>query len=239
MNKQFSSVWTREPRPVKPAGLSRDQIVATALDLLDAEGLDALSMRKLGARLNAGATSIYWHVANKEELLELAYDAVWGEVKLPEPEGETLPPLLAWRTVVRAFCFDLRAAIIRHPWMGALLGRLPALGPNTLGIYDRLRKSFRAAGFAGLEIDLGCATVLSYVMGQVIPQTFYFTEHGGPTESDMARMLEMAEQATRDFPDLMADLRALHTADHRGTQVLAFEWGLMCVLDGLEARLNA
>ena len=85
MTKQFSSVWTRPPRPAKTSGLGRDQIVAAVVELLDAEGLDALSMRKLGAKLNAGATSLYWYVANKDELLELALDEVWGLVDTPEP----------------------------------------------------------------------------------------------------------------------------------------------------------
>jgi len=75
--QRFTSVWAREAarrREVRgnPSGLSREQIVREAVALLDAEGADALSMRRLAARLGSGATSLYWYVANKDELLELA-----------------------------------------------------------------------------------------------------------------------------------------------------------------------
>ncbi|MBO0515534.1 TetR/AcrR family transcriptional regulator, partial [Streptomyces beijiangensis] len=82
--KQVPSVWTRPQRRVReqPA-LSRDQIVTEALALLDDAGIEALSMRKLGTRLNAGATSLYTHVANKDELIELVVDLVYGEIEVP------------------------------------------------------------------------------------------------------------------------------------------------------------
>ncbi|WP_435835385.1 TetR/AcrR family transcriptional regulator [Streptomyces avermitilis] len=96
-NRTIQSVWTRprggRERPV----LSREQIVAEALRLLDSEGIDALSMRKLGNRLSAGATSLYRHVANKDELIELAVDEIYGEIGLsdapaaPNAGGRTPP----------------------------------------------------------------------------------------------------------------------------------------------------
>src|ERR687893_1971585 len=84
-----SSVWTRprRARGGQPA-LSREQIVRAAIEILDAEGAAGLSMRRLGTRLGSGATSLYWHVAHKDELLELAVDEVLGEVYVPEA-GDT------------------------------------------------------------------------------------------------------------------------------------------------------
>ncbi len=91
--QRFTSVWTRETKPRRAQqGLSREQIVRATVELLDAEGMEALSMRKLGAKLGAGATSLYWHVANKNELLELAMDEVFGAVRIPASES--------WREVV-------------------------------------------------------------------------------------------------------------------------------------------
>ncbi|MGK8523410.1 TetR family transcriptional regulator [Nocardia asteroides] len=83
--QQFTSVWTKQPRRPRTSGLGREQIVAAAVEILDANGLDALSMRKLGAKLGAGATSLYWHVSNKEELLELVLDEFWGMVRTRNP----------------------------------------------------------------------------------------------------------------------------------------------------------
>ncbi|GAA2805787.1 hypothetical protein GCM10020219_091920 [Nonomuraea dietziae] len=145
--KQFASVWTREPRQGKAQGLTRDQIVRAAIEILDAEGLDALSMRKLGARLGAGATSLYWHVANKDELFELVYDEVWGEMSVPDPDSA------GWRDTGWAFAHGMRKVILRHPWLAGLLGKLPAIGPNALRAAELLRKGLHQAGFRGLEED--------------------------------------------------------------------------------------
>src|ERR1700755_2749711 len=97
------SVFLRPPRtPSGQPTLSRDQIVKAAIELLDAEGPSGLSMRKLGTRLGAGATSMYWHVANKDELLELAVDEVMSEVYVPEP-GDA-----PWRISVSVLANGLR-----------------------------------------------------------------------------------------------------------------------------------
>ena len=87
----IASPWNRpQKRRTQPA-LSREQIVAEAFALLDAEGIDALSMRKLGARLNAGATSLYTHVANKEELLALVVDR-WRAPRAPRTRRSGVRP---------------------------------------------------------------------------------------------------------------------------------------------------
>jgi len=84
--EEFTSVWNRPRRGRRreqPA-LTQEQIVGEAIKLLDADGLDALTMRKLGTALGAVATAVYWHVANKEELIELVVDEVYGEIEVPE-----------------------------------------------------------------------------------------------------------------------------------------------------------
>src|SRR5690349_20267833 len=93
------SIWTRPRRTGRAStALSREQIVAEAVALLDEEGISALSMRKLGARLGSGATSIYWHVPSKDDLVELVLDEVYGEVAVPEipASGDPTAPE-AWR----------------------------------------------------------------------------------------------------------------------------------------------
>src|SRR5690242_3117266 len=92
-----NSVWTRPPRSRggQPT-LSREQIVHAAVELLDEKGLDGLSMRRLGSRLAAGATSLYWYVATKDDLLELALDEVMGEIEIPDTDAAD------WRTAASA-----------------------------------------------------------------------------------------------------------------------------------------
>ncbi|MEV4225263.1 TetR/AcrR family transcriptional regulator C-terminal domain-containing protein [Nonomuraea sp. NPDC049725] len=232
MTKQFSTVWLREARPAKSTGRSRDEIVHAAVELLDADGLDGLSMRRLGAKLSAGATSIYWYVANKEELLELVYDEIWGELRLPEPTAET------WRVTASAFAHDMRRVILRHPWSASLIGRLPALGPNALGAADTLRRSFHLAGFEGLEIDYANTTLTSYVFGITIPEVAWaqkVAETAYPDES----IRETVALLAADYPDLASRMNEVHNSDVDSVREIAFSFGLDAVLDGLSARLVA
>src|SRR5579872_5659660 len=91
--------------------LSREQIVRAAIDLLDAEGLDGLSMRSLGTRLGSAATAVYWHVESKANLIALAADRVWGEVSLPDLA------VTEWRTAAEEMATGLHAMLTSHPWM--------------------------------------------------------------------------------------------------------------------------
>src|SRR5215470_1661045 len=90
--------WPAERPPREEAGepLTRARIVKAALDLIDEEGLDALSMRRLGSRLGAGATTLYWYVSSKDQLLDLAVDEIFGELSLDPLEGD------GWRSQVEA-----------------------------------------------------------------------------------------------------------------------------------------
>ena len=78
--------WTPRKAPTPRRALSREAIVATALDVLRAEGMDAVSMRRVAAELGTGPASLYAHVTGKDELLDLLYDQVVGAIPLPEPD---------------------------------------------------------------------------------------------------------------------------------------------------------
>ena len=111
--------------------------------MLDAEGIEALSMRKLGARLNAGATSLYRHVATKDELMELAVDEVFAEMAIPPADSPD------WRAAVAEAARSFRATALRHPWLASVLGQagLAYLGPNLMSFSERPAALFTAAGF--------------------------------------------------------------------------------------------
>lgn len=231
MTKQFASVWTKQTRQPKSSGLRREQIVAAAVEILDAEGLESLSMRKLGAKLGAGATSLYWHVANKDELLELVLDEFWGLVRTPEPEQAS------WRELLTTFAYSLRASIREHRWMASLVGQLPSIGPNSLRLSDRLRRAFVQAGFHGVDIYLASGTVICFVLGQVIPEIAWDKVSEG-MEIDADGMLRVMQDVAGDYPEMLADYRATVPTDQEAARAMAFDFGLLCVLDGLEARLR-
>lgn len=234
------SVWTRPQRSRRdqPA-LSRDQIVAAAMELLDAEGIEALSMRKLGTRLNAGATSMYSHVTNKDELIELVVDQVYGEISLAGLDGST-----DWRAAVNQLAHGLRAGFLRHPWIVSALGQvgMASLGPNLLRLSEALLGVFEEAGYPLQAAEQGMNTVSAYVIGVASTEAAWLTllaRSGQSQQEWVERFWPAAEQAVQGHPRL----RRLYAAQRQGFDVDSsrgdgFDEGLACILDGLESRLK-
>jgi AcrR family transcriptional regulator len=235
MDVPATSVWTREPRQAKVPALGRVQIVREAMALLDAEGLDALSMRKLATRLNSGATSIYWHVTSKDELLELVLDEVYGEFEV------TLREEVRWRDHVQRFAYAMRDALIRHVWAIPLVGTRPAIGPNALRVMNELMQTFESAGFRGFNVDFAAASVLSYVLGAVAPEASWqamVAKSGGDPKTVHASMRPLLEKAAADYPHLIERYASYGSQNPVVLRALGFDFGLMCLLDGLAVRLD-
>ncbi|WP_410659917.1 TetR/AcrR family transcriptional regulator [Amycolatopsis sp. lyj-112] len=233
--KSFPSVWARPPKRQRDQpSLSREQIVSAAIELLDAEGIDALSMRKLGIRLNAAAASMYTHVAGKDELVELVVDEIYGEVEPPRP-GQ-------WRTAATRFAHDLRSTFLRHPWIGSLLGEagVAYLGPNVLMLSEATLALFEDAGFSLDDADLALNTVMAYVVGRATSEAAWLTtlNRSGQTEQAWkAQLWPAAEQAVREYPRLKKLYAAQRNQKPDETNNADFERGLECVLDGLATKL--
>jgi AcrR family transcriptional regulator len=137
-------VWTRaEPGSRKPR-LTRDDIAAAAIRIADAEGLDAMSMRRIAADLDSGTMTLYHYVRTKDELLTLVTDAVMGEVALPA--GFELPA--DWREAIIMIATRSRDALLRHPWMLDIHDD-PPIGPNSVLHFDQ-----SYAALASLPISL-------------------------------------------------------------------------------------
>jgi len=136
--------WQRHPpERAKRRGrepLTREAIVETALGLLDKDGLDELSMRRLADELDTGPASLYWHVGSKDGLLELIFDRVIGEVELPEPEPER------WQEQIKEVARAGRAMILRHRDIVRIsIGRIP-MGPNALRVSEGIFAILRGGG---------------------------------------------------------------------------------------------
>lgn len=120
--------WRLDARPASRPPLTRDVIVEAALRVLDTEGVDGLSMRRVGEELGTGAASLYWHVRNKDELLQLVYERVTQEVVLPEPDPSH------WKEQLKDLARQMRTVLNRHRDVGRLsFGRIP--GGPTLALY--------------------------------------------------------------------------------------------------------
>ncbi|CAM5408733.1 TetR/AcrR family transcriptional regulator [Streptomyces aurantiogriseus] len=230
------SVWARERREPDQPALSRDAIVREAIAMLDADGIEALSMRKLGARLNAGATSLYRHVATKDELMELAVDEVAAEIRVPDADGAD------WRAAVAEAASSFRATALRHPWLSSVLGQagLAYLGPNLMNFSERLAALFTAAGFP--EPGRVIEPVLAYVIGMSTTEAAWLTTvaRSGETEAEfVARLMPAAAQAAASYEHLADEYAttAAETADPAALRDAKFTYGLEVVLDGLALRL--
>lgn len=237
-HRSYPSVWTRPPRKERST-LTREQIVSEAVRLLDSEGIDALSMRKLAARLGAGATSIYWHVASRDELIELLIDEVYGELEAPDPDDTP-----DWRPAVRRIAHDIRSGIVRHPWMVSVLDHLVAAhpGPNAARLSERLIGLFQSAGFELREAERALTTVTAYVIGIAMAEAAWrnwLVRHGQSEQEWLVETHRDAQQATENYPRLRELVAGYQGVDVQKTMDEDFDYGLDSVLDGLQARLDS
>lgn len=235
----IASPWNRPQKRRPQPALSREQIVAEAFALLDAEGIDALSMRKLGARLNAGATSLYTHVANKEELLALVVDHVFGELPLARAEGAEDPAV--WRAVIVECTEGMRAAVVRHPWMVTVMGDVGMvyLGPNWMRLSEALLALMEAAGFGLAEANDVMGVVVGYTIGTASVEAAWLSalsRSGRGEQEFLDQLLPAVVEATRTHPRLHRLYTTQVPDEIKAGRDSGFLRGLNVILDGIEAR---
>lgn len=223
-----SSVWLQPPRPASPqhAGLSRDRIVRTAVDVLDAEGLAALSMRKLAARLDSAPMSLYWHVPTKDALLELAVDFVLAEVAYASTsDGD-------WTDQVRAMMVELRATCLRHPWLPPLFGEFANAGPNGMRLADAMISTLRSAGMPLRRTGMAGSLLANYVIGFTGSEARWMQRLRG-SDQDIPeltrRWAERLRESAAPYPNVLAQLEESggYTTDEQ------FHYGLDRILVGI------
>ena len=208
------------------ATLDRDLIVAAAVRLVDREGADALSMRRLGMELASGATSVYRHVRDKEELIGLAFDAITGELALPEPATP-------WDDALVASARGLRDLFHRHRNFVPLIGRRSALGPSTLAIVERLLGILRGAGFGDQSAYHAISAIGNYATGftilELVPR---LRGAGGAGVPEYRRLLDLYLRGlpADAFPNALAVAPAMV-----GREDQDFEFGLEALVRGLRS----
>ena len=137
--------WTPPRRGRSRAPLEREAIVAAAFRVLDQDGLRGLTMRRVASELDTGAASLYWHIADREQLLQLVVDRVLGEVELPEPDPTR------WAEQIKEVAFATHEAFRRHRDVAqATLGRVP-MGPNLVRLVEWMLDVLDAAGIPDQE----------------------------------------------------------------------------------------
>lgn len=202
-------------------GLTIDRITAAALGIIDARGLDALTMRGLAAEVGSAAASLYRHVATREELLVLVMDRVLGEIRTP-------PPMEGWRPPAEFMARDFYRVLNAHPEVVRLLPGEHLIGPNALrGREVSLTRLMQAGFTAELSITI-YANVVAFVLGHVLVARF-IAEDGDAPRRTMYQMLDADE-----FPTVTETATLEPESGGPGL----FENGLATLLDGFESRVG-
>ncbi|MFI5695657.1 TetR/AcrR family transcriptional regulator [Kribbella sp. NPDC051586] len=225
-------IWLRPERAARgprPAH-SRTEIAAAAVRVADAEGLAAVSMRRVATDLGTGTTSLYRYVDDKDELLDLMVDQAMGDARPPALTGD-------WRADLAAIAHAQRALMLRHPWLVRLPATRPALGPNSLAWLEATYGALDVPRLSADEVLMQAATVLTFVRGHALEES---TEReAGSTMADwLSKQSQYAERVigSGDYPHLsrmMLEAGTPHAAD-RFDQL--FARSLDHVLTGLAAE---
>lgn len=205
------------------SGLTRDGVARAALELLDRDGLDALSMRRLADELGAGTMTIYGYFRNKEELLEAVIDVGFADFEPPAPSDDPLAAL-------RELMLEARAVLRRHPALVEIRGSGPIVRPRAYRLTEAALSLLKEAGFEPDDATRVYRTLFEYVFG-----------HGfvnrRPVSPELRReaLASIVVLSPEEFPALTeaAEAMADVVADER-----QFDHGLDVIFEGIRARLR-
>jgi len=209
--------------------LTRDRVLRAAVDLADESGIDALTVRRLAEQLGVEAMSLYYHVPNKEAILDGIVDLVFTEVE-EQVGGFAVPETdAAWQATLRTRILGAREVMLRHPWTPALMDTRNGLGLTTARYVDSVVGTLRSGG---LSYDL-----IHHAMHALGSRMFGFSQELGEEDGDGGD--DELEQMAAMVPHLAAMLAVVRHDDPDSTlgwcdDQFEFEFGLGLILDGLE-----
>jgi AcrR family transcriptional regulator len=221
----------REPK----IPLSRERVLRAAIDVADRGGLDSLTMRRLAQELGVEAMSLYYHVANKEEVLDGMADSLIEEINAKvaglEEEGD-------WKRDLRERILTARRIFLQHPWAPGVLETRTTMSVPVLIYFDSLLGLMRSGGFSYDLAHHALHALGSRALG-FTQELFDPGDDGGAAESEATELMEqMAQQA----PHLIGMMMEISHDDPESTlgwcdDQVEFEFGLDLILDGLESAL--
>jgi AcrR family transcriptional regulator len=229
--------------PRRDRGLSRAEIVRAAIAVADAEGPEAISMRRIAREVGAGVMSLYWYVSSKEELLDLMLNAIEAEIEVPDPSGD-------WRADLGVFAHRTRDSLRRHRWAVDFIGSRPPSTPNDVRNLERLLALLDGLGVEDVRLIFGVfMTVATFVIGAVIreAQEVHFQREQERVEASLTPEEVQAEheryrawfESAGEFPHIAKLMKSGVDPDDPDTREERFQFSLDCVLDGIAAKLAA
>jgi AcrR family transcriptional regulator len=218
-NRAGDLVWD-DSEDAAPARLTRARVVRAAVAVADAEGLTAVSIRRVASELGVRPMSLYSHIGSKDDLVALMLNEVSGQLLVPEPQPED------WREALRRIARRAFDAYLAHPWMLHALGRGPRVGPNHLRRAEQSAAAVAPLGLQAREAWTALSIVHEWTMGHAL-HVITLHEH-----DQLEDQLRGADPAT--YPELSR----VFGASGRETADAAFEIALEAVLDGIERRFG-
>ncbi|MGC9380221.1 TetR/AcrR family transcriptional regulator [Streptomyces sp. MH13] len=223
----------------QPSGLDRERITEATVRLLDAEGLAKFSMRRLAAELDVTAMSVYWYVDTKDELLELALDAVFGELRHPGPEAGG-----DWRGQLRTLARENRRLLVRHPWLSQLTGTYLNIGPHSLAFSRAVQGVVRRSGLPAHRVTGAISAVFQFVYGYGTIEGHLLARaaHSGLSPDEYFRASMRAVAESPDTAGVIEESREIMSA--RGGDTVGemldrdFEFALDLLVAGIEAMVE-
>lgn len=218
--------------------LTRDRALRCAVELADAEGLDAVTMRNLAGRLGVVPMALYKHVANKEDLLDGMVDVLVAAIVPPDPHQP-------WKDAVRGTVLDARRMIERHPWARSAIETRTRRTPTVLRYMDALAGTFLAAGFSA-DLTHHVMHALGHRIWGFSPEAFDAPDEpdAATSPADPAQAEDMVAQMSRSYPSITAI--TLTTIDGDLTRLgegcdedFEFTFALDLLLDAVERLRDA
>lgn len=214
------------PRRAPRHTLSRERLVVAALELADAEGIQALTIRALASTLGVAPMAIYHHVANKDEILDAIVDAVHAEIYRPRPDAP-------WREELAQRSRSAHAALRRHPWAVGLMDTRVRPGQATLASHEAALEVLLSAGFSLSATAHAYATLDAFVYGFALQEVMLDTIDLAGSADEILAGIDLA-----GFPR-MAQFATEHVQQPGYAFADSFEVGLGLTLDGLEGLLRS
>ena len=207
--------------------LTPQRVIDAAACVADASGLAGVSMRSVGRELGVEAMSLYHHVANKDALLDGLADWIFERIDTPSASGP-------WRAEMHRRAHSARTVLAAHPWGLGLIESRRSPGPATLHYHDAVIGCLRASGFTVALAAHAFSVLDAYVFGFVLSEVnLPFAPGESPEE-----FIEGISAALPDHPHL-AEMVTEQIAARDYAYGDEFDYGLVLILDGLEARFSS
>lgn len=207
---------------VKQRSLSQDKICNAALEVINLEGLEGLSMRRLASQLNVEAASLYNHVRNKSELLDLIQETLFK--KLPNPKEQN-----DWKKYMRQLAISMREGLLKFPNVVPLFATRPSVTPSALEQAEKVFSILRSAGFKYSDVIFAYQSLCVFILGHLQAEVGHVPGSKEDVEPSFASSID-----PQKFPHLMKAYAKSGGKNYDGW----FNFGVNAIIAGLENILE-